>query len=94
MREYQVTRLGLLVAREACLHERFVAWFAVGVKVTKPPTACAGVFCGIFDHELHVRLGSGNERLVAAKDFVVFFRGDVTVMQSSKQRPASWGLLR
>ena len=86
--EDKVARFGLIVAGKAGLHERRGGRFAV-LEVSKTPTASRGVLFCIFDHKLNVRWGAGYERLGLAKDFVVFLRRHVTVMQSGNDR-AVW----
>ena len=87
--EDEVARLGLIVAGEAGFHERLVGRRFAVLEVSETPTASCGVpFC-VFDHKLNVRWGAGHERLVLAKDFVVFLRRHVTVMQSGNDR-AVW----
>ena len=86
--EDKVARFDLIVAGEAGFHERLVARFAV-LEVSETPTArCWVLFC-VLDHKLNVRWGAGYERLGLAKDFVVFLRRHVTVMQSGNDR-AVW----
>src|SRR6267378_1460821 len=58
-----------------------VDWFAI-VELSEPPAARRGVFLGVFDHKLNVLGEAGNKRLGSAKDFVVFLRRDVVVVQS------------
>src|SRR6185436_2511481 len=70
------------MAGEASFHQCPVNWFAVAVEVTEPPTSSRGVLLGVLDHKLNVRWRPGNERLGTAKDFVVFLRRDVTIVQS------------
>jgi len=77
MREDKVTSFSGLVAREAGSERRRGIRFAV-FKLSKPPAARRGVFFRIFYHELNVRDGPGDERLGAAKGFVVFLRRNVT----------------
>src|SRR5216683_2396195 len=79
--EDKVTSFGLIVTREASFHQSLVARFAV-FEVSEPPASRRGVLCGVLDHKLNVRGRAGNERLGSAKDFVVFLRWDVTVVQS------------
>src|SRR6266852_488935 len=79
--EDKVTSFGLIVTREASFHQSLVARFAV-FEVSEPPASRRGVLCGVLDHKLNVRGRAGNERLRSAKDFVVFLRWDVTVVQS------------
>src|SRR6516225_615462 len=79
--EDKIARFDLIVAGEAGLHERLVARFAV-LEVSKTPTARRGVLFCVLDHKLNIRWGAGYERLSLAKDFVVFLRRHVTVMQS------------
>jgi hypothetical protein len=74
---------GLLMAGEAGFHESCIARFAV-CEVPEPPAAGCGVLFRVLDHELNVGGRAGNKRLDLAKDFVVFVRRDVTVMQSRK----------
>src|SRR5208282_1765465 len=85
MSKDKVAPFGLLVAGEAAFHKRRVARFAVR-EVTEPPAAGCGVLGRVLDHKLNVRRGAGNKRLSLAKDFVVFLRRDVTVMQSCNDR--------
>ncbi len=85
MREDEVTSLDLIVAGEAGFHERLVAGLAV-FEVSEPPAARRGILRRVLDHKLNVRGGAGDERLGSAKDFVVFVRRDVTVVQSGNDR--------
>jgi hypothetical protein len=78
--EDEVARFDLIVAGEAGLHERLVARFAIP-EVSETPTARFGVLFCVLDHKLNVRWGAGCERLSLAKDFIVFLRRHVTVMQ-------------
>src|SRR6516165_7893977 len=86
--EDKVPRFDLIVAGEAGLHHRLITRFAV-LEVGETPTARRGVFFCILDHKLNVRGGAGYERLVLAKDFVVFLRRHVTIMQGGNDR-AVW----
>jgi hypothetical protein len=86
--EDKVARFDLIVAGEAGFHERLVARFAI-LEVSEAPTARCGVLFCVLDHKLNVRWGAGYERLGLAKDFVVFLRRHVTVMQSGDDR-AVW----
>src|SRR6516165_4659184 len=86
--EDKVARFGLIVAGEAGFHERSVGRFAV-LEVSETPTASRGVLLCILDHKLNVRWSAGYERLGLAKDFVVFLRRHVSVMQSGSDR-AVW----
>src|SRR6266852_8137307 len=86
--EDKVARFDLIVAGEAGFHERLVARFTV-LEVSEAPTARCGVLFCVLDHKLDVRWGAGYERLCLAKDFVVFLRRHVTVMQSGNDR-AVW----
>src|SRR5215469_5509188 len=67
-------------------HQSVVAKRAVFVEMTEAPAAGRGVLFGVLDHELNIRGRTWNERLRAAEDFVVFFRRDVTVVQSGNDR--------
>jgi hypothetical protein len=78
--EDKVARFDLIVAGEAGFHERLVGRFAV-LEVSEAPTARCGVLFCVLDHKLNVRWGAGYERLGLAKDFVVFLRRHVPVMQ-------------
>jgi hypothetical protein len=86
--EDKVARFDLIVAGEAGFHERLVARFTI-LEVSETPTARCGVLFCVLDHKLNVRWGAGYERLGLAKDFVVFLRRHVTVMQSGNDR-AVW----
>jgi hypothetical protein len=77
--EDKVARFNLIVAGKAGFHERLVGRLAV-LKVSETPTTRCGVLSCVLDHKLNVRWGAGYERLVLAKDFVVFLRRHVTVM--------------
>ena len=81
MGEDQVASFGLGVAGEASFHQRFAAQCAVFVEVTEPPAARRGLLLGVLNHELNVRGRAGNEGLGTAKDFVVFLRWDITVVE-------------
>ncbi len=85
MREDEVARLGLIVAREAGFHRCRSGGFAVH-EGSEPPAARRRVLRGIFDHKLNVRWGAGDERLGLAEDLVVFRGWDVTVVQSGDDR--------
>src|SRR5262245_4799131 len=67
------------MAWEAALHGCLVGRFAVLTEGRVSPTADGRVFFRILDHELQVgiRGRASHERLVTAKGFVVFLRGDV-----------------
>src|SRR6266478_3700325 len=80
LRENEVASFGRLVAGEAGFVQCFVGRFAV-LKVTESPAARRGVLFRVLDHNLRILGGPGNERLRAAKDFVVFLRWDVIPMQ-------------
>jgi hypothetical protein len=82
--EDEVGVFGLLVAREAGLHESSVGRFAVLEVCEAPASGCCVLF-GIFDHELNVCGRAGNERLNTTEDFVVFVRRDAAVMQGSNE---------
>jgi hypothetical protein len=78
--------------RESKFHLRLGAGLAV-FEATKPPAARRGL--------LNVRGSPGDERLGTAKDFVVFLRRGVTVVQSGndcavrlRKRPFAVGLDR
>src|SRR6516165_1135878 len=84
--EDKVARFDLIVAGKAGFHERLVARRFAVLEVSETPTARCGVFFCVLDHKLNVRWVAGYERLVLAKDFVVFLRRHVTVMQSGNDR--------
>src|ERR1700730_13598421 len=71
--EDKVTR-SLRVTREAGFHQSVVAKRAVFVEVAEAPAPRRGVLVGILDLELDIRRGPRNERLITAKDLVVFLR--------------------
>src|SRR5690348_12217959 len=79
--EDKVASFALIVAREAGIHQRLIARLAV-LEVSERPAARVGVLFRVLDHKLNIRGSAGSERLGSAKDLVVFFRWDVTVMQS------------
>src|SRR5579862_3300931 len=81
MGEYEVGRRGLVVTGETGFHGRRGGGFAI-YEGSESPSASRGVLRGVLDHELNVRGGTCDERLGLAKDFVVFLRRDVAVVQS------------
>src|SRR6516164_7865308 len=91
--EDKVARFDLIVAGEAGFHERLVARRFTVLEVSETPTARCGVLFCVLDHKLNVCWGTGYERLGLTKDFVVFLRRHVTVMQSGNDR-AVWERLR
>src|SRR3974390_259194 len=100
MSEEKVASCGWLVAGEAGFVLRLVGGFAVLNEWGERPAACRGVFLRVLDHDLKVPIGCGpgNEGLVAAKDFVVFLRRDITPSQpdddsavGERQRPCPIG---
>jgi hypothetical protein len=80
MREDEVASLGLIVAGEAGLHGRRSGGFAV-YESGESPAARRGVLGRVLHHKLNVGGGARDERLGLAKDFVVFLRRDMTVVQ-------------
>jgi len=63
-------------------HKCIVASLAIRGEVTEAPAASRSVFCGVLDHKLNIGGLPGNKRLVAAKDFVVCLRRQVSEVQS------------
>src|SRR3974390_3244920 len=84
--ENKVARFDLIVAGEAGFYESLVARRFAVLEVSETPTARCGVLFCVLDHKLNVRWAAGYERLGLAKDFVVFLRRHVTVMQSGNDR--------
>jgi hypothetical protein len=68
----KVATLEFLMAREAGFEYCLVRRLTVLIKLSEPPAAGRGVFFSVFDNKLNIRDWPGNERLGAAKDFVVF----------------------
>src|ERR1035437_5485775 len=80
MGEDKVASFGRLVAGEAGFVDRLVGRVTI-LEVTEPPAPPPGVLFLVLGHKLNILGGPGNERLGAAKDFVVFLRRDVIPMQ-------------
>ena len=70
------------VAGGAGFEQRLGARFTVFIEVSEAPSARRGVFLRVLDHKLNVGGWPGNEGLGTAKDFVIFLRRDMTVVQS------------
>ena len=84
-RENQVASLGLIVTREAAFHRCGSGGFTVN-EGGEPPAPRRGVLCRVLDHELNVRGGARDERLGLTKDFIVFRRRGMTVVQCGNDR--------
>src|SRR5262249_39125148 len=52
-------------------------------KLSESPSARCSIFLRIFDHELNIRRWPRDERLLMAKDFVVFLLGAVSPREPS-----------